>query len=274
MSLAALAAEGRLGPAHVHHATIGSTNAAAFERIERAEDSAAVLPLTGPAWWTTADRQTGGRGRRGREWVSPPGNLYATAVFALADGAGRATLPLLAANALADAIEASCPAAATRVALKWPNDVLLDDRKVAGILLEVRRFRSGDYVAVGFGVNCASHPPAVAATSFADAGLALEPATLLPALAAAFDRERAADAAGARAVERWRARAKGMGRLIVVRLPNEERRGTFENMAADGRLVLRQENGERTLIAVGDVFFPSEKDEPMIEPRLERASHA
>ena len=261
MSLARIAAEGRLGLArgHVHLEAVGSTNEAAFERVPEGGG-----PAANEAWWTTADTQTRGKGRRGRVWASPPGNLYATALIERpAPGSSVATLPLVAAVALFDAVAEACPAATGRVALKWPNDLLLDGSKVAGILLEVRQFGLRDCVAIGFGVNCRSHPPGMSATDFHAAGLHLEAGDLLLALARRFDRERAE--VPATTVARWRDRAAGFGREVVVRLPNEELHGTFEDMAADGRLVLRKTNGERQLIAAGDVFFPSEREDQMID---------
>ena len=240
------------GIAHEHHAVLDSTNETALARlVTLADDERGV--------WITADAQRSGRGRRGRAWTSLPGNLFATFASLVPTDASRATLPLVAAVALADAVETACPEAWGRVGLKWPNDLLLDGRKVAGILLEAQPFEGRTAVAVGFGVNCAAAPAIAgyAATSFADAGLALERGTLLTALAAALEREwdalvRPDHANGV--IERWRARAHGLGERVTVRLPDRELAGTFEDMAPDGRLVLARDDGTRELVAAGDVF--------------------
>ena len=104
-------------------------------------------------------QQTAGRGRRGRSWVSPPGNLHATLL--LTDPAPAAAAPQLgfvAGLALHDAAAAAAPGLRLALALKWPNDLLCSERKIAGILIE----GEGDPVAVaiGIGVNCRHHPDA------------------------------------------------------------------------------------------------------------------
>jgi BirA family transcriptional regulator, biotin operon repressor / biotin---[acetyl-CoA-carboxylase] ligase len=130
--------------------TIDSTNAEALRRAWAGE--------RGPLW-IVAERQSAGRGRRGRSWVSPPGNLHATLL--VSDPAPAALVPQLgfvAGLALHDAAAAAAPPLAPRLALKWPNDLLCGGRKIAGILVE----GEGDPVAaaaIGFGVNCREHPP-------------------------------------------------------------------------------------------------------------------
>ena len=114
--------------------------------------------------WLRAGRQTGGKGRQGRAWQSPPGNLYAsTLVRVRPEDPPAPTLALVAAVALHEVIEIYAPA----VQIKWPNDLLFDGAKLAGILLE----REGDAVIVGFGVNLAGHPDSLdrPATSLAAA---------------------------------------------------------------------------------------------------------
>src|SRR5690606_23398371 len=102
--------------------------------------------------WLRADRQSAGKGRQGRAWVSPVGNLYASTLVRLRQSDPPApTLALVAAVALAHVIDtAGCPA----VRIKWPNDLMVDDAKVAGILLE----RSGDAIVIGYGLNVQSAP--------------------------------------------------------------------------------------------------------------------
>src|SRR4029077_5586580 len=131
--------------------TLGSTNAEALARAR----AGAGGPL-----WITARTQTAGRGRRGRTGVSDPGNLYATLLLTDPAPPERAAqLSFVAALATHDAIAACAPALIRRLALKWPNDILLDGAKVAGILIEAEGARPL-LVAVGIGINCRHHPAA------------------------------------------------------------------------------------------------------------------
>src|SRR3954462_4800737 len=141
-------------------------------------DDLAVLAREGAAegLWLRAERQTGGRGRQGREWHSPPGNLYASTLVRLRSGDPPApTLALVAAVALHEV--ASAFAAGAKIEIKWPNDLMVGGAKLSGILLE----RLEDAVIVGFGVNLADHPDETArpATSFGALGAAPDPALFL-----------------------------------------------------------------------------------------------
>ena len=136
----------------VAHDTLGSTNAEALARARAGE--------RGPLW-VTAARQTAGRGRRGNVWTSEPGNLYASLL--LTDPAPPAHLPELCfvvALGVLDAVGEAAPALRDRLKLKWPNDLLLDGAKFAGILIEAETIGGVTAVAVGIGVNCAHHPRA------------------------------------------------------------------------------------------------------------------
>src|SRR3954470_10105313 len=156
-------------------------------------DDLAALARDGAAegLWLCAERQTGGRGRQGREWHSPPGNLYASTLVRLRPGDPPApTLALVAAVALHEV--ASAFAAGAGIEIKWPNDLTVAGAKLSGILLE----RLDDAVIVGFGGNLADHPDDTArpATSLGALGGAPDPALFLEALAGSF----------ARWLERWR----------------------------------------------------------------------
>ena len=109
--------------------------------------------------WITAARQTAGRGRRGNAWVSEPGNLYASLL--LTDAAPAAHLPELCfvvALAVRDALGSVAPELLSRLKLKWPNDLLLDGAKLAGILIEAESVGGKTITAAGIGVNCVHHP--------------------------------------------------------------------------------------------------------------------
>src|SRR5262249_52847869 len=158
----------------VAHEVRGSPNAEALNLARRGE--------RGPLW-VTADRQSAGRGRRGRAWISPPGNLYASLLLTGPAAAEHwPQLSFVAALAIHDAVVEVAVDLKPRLAIKWPNDPLLAGANSAGILSE----GEGDVtaVAVGIGVNCAS-PPAdtvFPAPDPAAAGAAVSPATLLSAL--------------------------------------------------------------------------------------------
>jgi BirA family biotin operon repressor/biotin-[acetyl-CoA-carboxylase] ligase len=228
--------------------TIGSTNEEALRLVRTGERA----PL-----WVVAKGQTAGRGRRGRTWVSEPGNLYASLLLSDPSPPDRfPELSFVAALALHDAVTARVPGLAGRVALKWPNDLLIDRNKFAGILVE----GEGTTVVIGIGVNCAHHPPGTEhpATDLAAAGVRATPDSLFPPLSAAIvarlaQWDRGADFAAIRAD--WISRAAGIGKPVRVRTGDAELNGTFEALDANGRLVLRLADGTMQAIAAGDVFI-------------------
>jgi BirA family biotin operon repressor/biotin-[acetyl-CoA-carboxylase] ligase len=228
--------------------TVGSTNAEAMARARAGH--------RGPLW-ITARTQTAGRGRRGRTWASEPGNLYATLLLTDPAPPERAAeLSFVAALATHDAITACAPALAPRLAFKWPNDVLLDRAKAAGILIEAEGARPL-MVAVGIGVNCRHHPAATQfpATDLAaeGAGVAVEP--LFAALSGAMvERLRQWEAGFAPVRAAWLARAGGLGAELTARVGARELTGRFETLDAGGRLLLRLPDGSLEAIAAGEVF--------------------
>lgn len=232
---------------------VGSTNdeAAAMAR-EGAEDGTVV--------W--ARRQEGGRGRRGRIWRSPEGNLYFSAVLRPAAPAAQAAqLSMVAAVAVAEGLVRHLPETA-RVEQKWPNDVLIKGRKAAGILLESSGYatRRVDWVVVGCGINVASAPAGVQTPATA---LALEGASERPLrawLVSILDslrlwRERWDTHGIAPVRSAWLARARDVGRDITVRLPGCEMTGRFVDLDEAGALVLRLPDGSRREITAGEVFL-------------------
>jgi BirA family biotin operon repressor/biotin-[acetyl-CoA-carboxylase] ligase len=199
--------------------------------------------------WLRAERQTGGRGRQGRTWVSPTGNLYASTLVRLRGGDPPApTLALAAAVALHEVASAYHGG----VGIKWPNDLLAGSAKLAGILLE----REGDAVVAGFGVNLAHHPRDIEreATSLAAlTGTAPDAASFLEQLAAAFARWlaiwRGQGIAPVRAA--WLAAAHPLG----TALSTAEGEGLFDGLDESGALRLRLPSGELRTIHAGDVFL-------------------
>jgi BirA family biotin operon repressor/biotin-[acetyl-CoA-carboxylase] ligase len=217
--------------------------------------------------WIVAREQLSGRGRHGRSWSSPPGNLYATLLLVDPCEAARAPqLGFVAGLALHEAVEAVTGLGAPRLALKWPNDLLLDGAKVSGLLLEGHRIGPALALVIGFGVNLA-HAPAgtpypVQALRAAAPHVTREALfeSLADRFAAAFEtwlaggRTDPSDPFGP-IRRRWLERAAGLGGEARIRLSGGERRGVFAGLDRFGRLQLKTPAGLE-LIDAGDLYFP------------------
>ncbi|MGH6920850.1 MAG: biotin--[acetyl-CoA-carboxylase] ligase, partial [Geminicoccaceae bacterium] len=237
----------------------------ALDRVDSTNDEARRMAEAGarPGLVVLAGEQTSGRGRHGRAWASPAGNLYAS-VLLRAEGplAASAQLSFVAGLSLADALERHAPDGAL-LRLKWPNDVLIGRAKVAGILLESATGSDGAAaVIVGTGVNIVSCPrdTAYPATSLAEQGFAaITPRALLGAYLRALDhwlgQWREVGFAAVRTA--WCARGFGLGEQIGLRLAREELFGRFVDVTPSGALLLDLDSGGRREIAAGDVFYPS-----------------
>jgi len=230
-----------------------------LESVDNTLDEARrrVSSLAGPTW-IFARQQTKARGRRGRAWHQPAGNFAATLVLPNAGPPAQAALrSFVTALALADALEGAGEA----ISLKWPNDVLLNDGKLAGILLE--GLPAGG-LAIGIGVNLAKAPGTNEVEEGAlrpvsllgETGMQLSPEDFLTRLAVTYAaREAQFSTMGFTPIRTgWLAQAAKLGQEIRVRLPHEELHGIFEDMDEDGQLVLSTAQGPRK-IAAGDVFF-------------------
>jgi BirA family biotin operon repressor/biotin-[acetyl-CoA-carboxylase] ligase len=245
--------------------SVGSTN---VEAIARAREG-----LRGPHWFVTRE-QTAGRGRRQRPWVSPPGNLAVSILetvtvtpplaATLGFVAGLSLDAALRASAghidIASVLDGAAQGDARVFSLKWPNDVLADSAKLAGILLESEPVAGRLAVVVGIGVNVVAAPTDVPypATSLAALGKAVTAEDLFAALSDAWTNFRAIwdDGQGLAEIRRlWLARAAGLGGEVAVRHSGEVLRGTFETIDDDGRLVVLADGGRRVTISAGDVHF-------------------
>lgn len=216
-------------------------------------DDVAVLAREGApeGLWLRAEQQTGGRGRQGRAWLSPPGNLYASTLVRLTAGdPPAATLSLVAGVALHQVAQAYAPE--VPLMLKWPNDLLADGAKLAGILLE----RHEDAVIAGFGVNLAEHPtdlerPTTSLRTLT--GSAPEGAFFLEQLAASFadwlTRWRGSGVPAIRTA--WLARAHPIGTALT----SGGLDGLFDGLDDQGALRLRRADGSVDVIQAGDVFL-------------------
>ena len=194
--------------------------------------------------------QDAGRGRQGRTWVSAPGNFFgSTLVELLPRDPPAPTLSLAASLALVEAIDAAVPGEA--LMLKWPNDVLLLGRKLAGILLE----RSGERVAVGFGVNLAAAPD-LPDRPGASLGGRFVPRAFAPLLAASFARLLALwrQSEPQLMAQAWLARAHPLGTQLQVHASEGESvAGRFDGLEPDGALRLRRDDGSLEIVRAGDV---------------------
>jgi BirA family biotin operon repressor/biotin-[acetyl-CoA-carboxylase] ligase len=234
---------------------VDSTN----EEIRRLAEAGASSGLV-----VLAAQQTRGRGRYGRDWASPPGNLYASLLLRL-DGplATSAQLSFVAGLALAEALEPHAPPDAP-VQLKWPNDILIRRAKTAGVLLESTGQINGGrapWIIVGTGVNIVSSPdntPYPATSLVAEGFAAVTPRALLGdylvALVRWLDCWRTDGFAEVRRA--WCARSFGLGDQIRLRLDREELSGRFVDVTESGALLLELDTGGRREIAAGDVFYP------------------
>ncbi|MDP6572534.1 MAG: biotin--[acetyl-CoA-carboxylase] ligase [Rhodospirillales bacterium] len=238
--------------------SVDSTNEEAKRLARRGGDTG----TDGTVVW--ARSQTAGRGRRGRTWASPVGNLHCSVLLRpRCPALVAAQLSFAAALAVAEAIAAVAgPGAA--VCCKWPNDVLMENRKVAGILLESEAGagESVHWVVIGVGVNVAHFPEATetpATSLWAEGCTWLSVQQILEAYCTALLswKERLLDEGFGPVRERWLGLAKGLGEPIEVRLDKEILTGRFAGVDADGALILEGTDGGRHLIGAGDVFFPA-----------------
>ena len=235
-----------------------------FETLASTNDEARSRAVSGAADGTLvwADMQTAGRGRRGREWVSPCGNLYFSLLLRPGGTAGRAAqLSLVTAVAVGDAVASFLPSS-DAVRFKWPNDVLVGGAKVAGILLESSGTSGSaiEWLVLGCGVNVVDAPKLTdyPATSLRAAGASKVPVShVLERIVLAFDpwRQRWQNEGIGPVRDAWLARAQGLGERIRVRLPDGEIGGRFADIDGDGAMVLETEPGVRRTVTAGDVFF-------------------
>lgn len=240
------------GARHRAFAEIDSTNAEALRLMRQGE--------RGPLW-VTAERQSAGRGRRGRAWVSLAGNLHATLL--LTDAGPPENWPqiaFVAALAVHDAVVEVAPDVRPMLELKWPNDLLLAGAKCGGILIEGEGGEEAEgAVAVGIGVNCAAHPTDAAypATDLLAHGARASAPMLFAALSVKMPGRlgqwnRGNGFATVRAD--WLARAAGLGETVRVRLADKEISGRFDSLDDAGALVLVVPDGGKVVVVAGDVL--------------------
>lgn len=222
------------------------------EEAKRRARAGEVSPV-----WIAARSQSAGRGRLGRVWVSPPGNLFVTVLFPEPGGlAMAARIPFAAALAVREACTAARPGLAAK--LKWPNDVRIDGAKICGILTESGETNGVVWIALGMGINVQTAPDVAeqASTSLAQQGaspaLALE--HVLEDLKSALDkRVEQARHQFEQLLADWLRHAEGLGQMIEAGPADRRVKGVFEGLAPDGGLNLRLPDGSRQTIRAGDV---------------------
>jgi len=235
-----------------------------FNDIDSTNMEAKRLAADGAPEFTVvlANSQNAGRGRRGRHWASPPGNLYSSVVLRPeATPLEGAQVSFVAALAVSDVARSVLPAAAA-IACKWPNDVIVNGHKISGILLESAATAGRlDWLVLGVGINVSHHPGlsgAYPSSALAEEGAAvLEVETVtthyLEALANWYGRWRRDGFSAVRAA--WLDRALGLGGPISVALERETVTGRFIDLDSSGALIVENEGGAHVMIAAGDVTF-------------------
>lgn len=241
---------------HIAHGDVGSTNTLCLEEAQNGDPG---------NLWITGKRQLKGRGSRGRQWVSEPGNLYASLLLRNAGNLETLhTLTFVTSLAIRDAIYALPNAGMCKVELKWPNDVLLNGRKTSGILLESHQINGARYIIIGIGVNIEHYPmdTLYPATSLKAAEIETNPETFIQLLSKAM----------AERLEQWNggdgfssirkdflACAANLGKTIEVKIPTTQPDakivGKFSGIDEQGLLLLEGSNGKLERISVADIFF-------------------
>ena len=239
---------------------IGSTNVEAMAQARGGE--------CGPVWFVTT-QQTAGRGRRHRPWITPRGNL-ASSILEVMDVAPAvaATLGFAAGLALHAALRQVSLEAALRsgtalnFALKWPNDVLAEGKKICGILLEAESVRAGLAVVPGLGTNVVAFPEGTPtpATSLSALGVQVSAEELFLALSEAWVECRGIwdNGRGFGDIRKlWLARAAGLGQAVAVTSGGSTIEGIFDTIDEQGCMIIQTPTGKRMPVSAGDVYFGS-----------------
>jgi len=211
-----------------------------------------------PYFVVTARRQTSGRGRRGRNWISISGNLFMSQCFQL-NTQHLSDAVFLVSLSLQEAIISFAPQGKTQ--LKWPNDVLIENKKISGILLE--KGENG-YIIAGIGINISAAPTndtnqIYPVASLSDFGVCTNCQEVLKAYIHAFDKNYALwqRHGFAPIKDKWLKYAKGLFKEIVVNLEHGQEVGIFAGISDKGALLLRQGDKIKQILA-GDIFYKEE----------------
>ena len=243
-----------VGRCVLHLTSVSSTMDAAREEAEDGAPHGMIV---------VADEQTRGQGRRGRRWVSPRGNVYVTVILRPVAWSVR-TLAMVAPLAACEAIDA---VASVRSSIKWPNDVLIEGRKVCGVLIDVHMGRDGvDYALVGVGINVAldasQHDEirGIATSLAAESGSEVSRERLLATFLNRFEKLYVAAGLDDSVYEAWRARLETLGRQIRVQFGDDVDEGVAEDVDGDGNLLLRRADGSVIALSAGEVTLAPTDD--------------
>ncbi len=230
--------------------TTGSTNSEARKLTTEAD--------LGPVW-ISAKSQQAGKGRTGRSWVSPIGNLYASYLFPSDIAAGQKSLySFVATLAVFDTLIEFHPDG--DFGIKWPNDVLLGKAKISGMLLETGQVHRQGWVIAGIGINVKSHPadlPYPATSLGAHLMTGPDPSDVLDVLIDRFEQRKTEfETQGFAPIrEAWKARAMNLPGPVKVRLPSETFEGQAVDLGQNGALQVRLSTGTMRDVHAGDVFL-------------------
>ncbi|MGX9891880.1 biotin--[acetyl-CoA-carboxylase] ligase [Wolbachia endosymbiont of Protocalliphora sialia] len=227
-----------------HYKEVSSTNTEALDLINKGISNETVI---------IADKQTEGRGRTRKSWVSPEGNFYASLIINQETDVSKLTeLTFVTAVAVGNTLLSFI--ADSNVQYKWPNDVLIDDKKISGILLE--RKSNSHWLVIGIGINV-NHAPLPGTTCISNYGESVSNIDLLKKLIINFNKLRKQwlfD--GFHAIrEMWLTRAFKVNEQITIKLADKLYEGIFADVDKSGKLVLQQKNGSLIYFNAGELFI-------------------
>lgn len=232
-----------------------------FDEIDSTNEEARRRTASGDfgPCWITARKQSAGRGRLGRDWESPEGNLFATALFEFDRPLTEAALVCFSAGlAVIDAVRA-LGMDAGELRLKWPNDVLVNEAKLAGILIETGQVHGKLWMAAGFGVNVATAPKRAdretACLAWLPGGAGKTAEALLAGLDMVFRRRVAGLLSSGFEPTRadWLEKAAHTGRRVELNPISGRITGVIEGLGEDGALILRLDDGTTTHVRAGEI---------------------
>ena len=235
---------------------IGSWQWIEKEEVASTNDEAYVLSqaVKSGCYVVTAKRQTNGRGRRGRSWVGYDGNLFMSFLQPV-DMAKIGQIVFVVSLSLLETLQELFPKIEAK--LKWPNDVLVENNKISGILLEKGE---GDYLIIGIGVNLVGAPKLeeviYPAASLKDKGFEVDRLTFFKKYVEIYDKNCSLwqKQGFAPIREKWLNNVKGLGEEIAVHTDKETKIGIFKNVDEDGILLLERQNALEKIYA-GDIFY-------------------
>lgn len=240
------------GFSHTAFAQVDSTNAVCLDLAQQGDDG---------NHWITAVSQSAGKGSRGRSWDSLDGNLFASLLLKNpAEMKMLATLTFVTSLAIHDSVIAIAGNDKLDVKLKWPNDVLLNGKKLSGILLENHQVGGENMVIVGIGINVNRAPLSAMfpATSLSSVDIKTNSDAVFVELARAMQKriEQWNKGLGFSSIKKdWLAHAARLGEQVQVKQHDKNLEGIFEGLSEDGRMLLKGNDGQTQKISTADVFF-------------------